>query len=193
MRLCPSSAARSHPPGCEDRCSRGCQGRDAPHTRHGAGPGHDAVTLPRAVGVGTGQFRQPADSGSCTTFLPPRSSRCESRLQQLPDLAHTGGPGAPARPCPSRNTGRPRTLSPARSAGWKGKEGAGQDRQVLLLCTSPGSRRRGALRLRLFVDLSGGASAAGCRTPWDLARCVNTVTTGEMFSLRWHLPKFSCS
>lgn len=131
--------------------------------------------------------------GCCTTFLPPRSSRCESRLQQLPDLAHTGGPGAPARPCPSRNTGRPRTLSPARSAGWKGKEEAGQDRQVLLLCTSPGSRRRGALRLRLFVDPSGGASAAGCRTPWDLARCVNTVTTGEMFSLRWHLPKFSCS
>lgn len=114
-------------PGIWDLCTRGCQGRDASHTGHGAGPGHAAVSLPRAVGVGTGQFRQwLIQGGCCTTFLLARSSCRESRLPQLPDLTHTGGPGAAARPCPSRNTGHPHVLSLPGGPGGRERKGQGR-------------------------------------------------------------------
>lgn len=138
---------------------------------------------------GRGSFGSRLIQGSCcTTFLLPRSSCRDSRLLQLPDLAHTGGPGAPARPCPSRDIGHPRMLSRARRAGWKGKEGQGRAGQVVLLCRDPGSWW--PMLCPLFVRPSRWSECRGFR---DLAHCVNTVTTGEMFSLRWHLPKFSCS
>ncbi|XP_039420663.1 uncharacterized protein LOC120411236 [Corvus cornix cornix] len=111
--------------------------------RTGAQPRCSETAVPSGE-EGTGRTCQaPAHTGLCSSGLQPGitessscgktpghglpdSSRCESRLQQLPDLTHTGGPGAPARSCPSRNTGCPRTLSPARSAGWKGQGRTGR-------------------------------------------------------------------
>ncbi|XP_063273969.1 small integral membrane protein 35 isoform X1 [Prinia subflava] len=79
------------------------------------------------------------ESSSCGTTPghgPPDSSCRDSRLLQRPDLAHTGGPGAAARPCPSRNIAHHVSC---REGRLEGREGAGQ---VLLLCREPREPRR---------------------------------------------------
>lgn len=63
----------------------GVRAGSASHAWHGAG--HKAILLlPLAVGVGRGQFRQPADSGRLLHHAPPvpQLLRRESPLQQTP-------------------------------------------------------------------------------------------------------------
>lgn len=155
----------------------------ASHAWHGAG--HEAILLllPLAVGVGRGQFRQPADSGRLLHHAPPvpQLLRRESPLQQTPGPHPRRPPGAWGPRAPSSSLAQQKRGVLAARVPWPPEP-----------CRERQRKGRAGWSPRVCQIPSGRAGAVGCRMTWDLAHCVNTVTTGEMFSLRRHLSKFSC-
>lgn len=156
-------------PGCATvRCCRcwvhGGQGREqlpGRGQRPGTEPGTEhALVLPAAAGVGRGQFRQPADSGSRLHHAHPAPqlplSHSKSRLPALrallgsrgswlaPGPAGGGHPGAA--PCP---------------AARRDAAAGGQGRLVLLDCCAPrGLAARCAAAPRGCRIPSGGAGTS---------------------------------
>lgn len=78
-----SSDAQRHLTGMEESAPESVGAGSTSHAQHG--DGHKGVILPPAVGVGRGQFRQPADSGRLLHHAPvPQLLLRESLLRQTP-------------------------------------------------------------------------------------------------------------